>query len=208
MVEKVNQPEEAGTGQVDSGHQQPEDSVKASDTAGEHHDFDEYEGVTFEVVEGEELEGGRKIRRRGIYLLPNLFTTGALFSGFYAIVAAMNGFADDKGGTGRAVIRAERGVLRHPAPEFGKRHDHHVVAAPQTLHVADEGRDMVRGLGPQPRMGVFLIDMGVEGVVAKGNIVNLRREIGGDQRRQDAGTPRQVVHRPHADGFRIHREVG
>ncbi|HYW03888.1 MAG TPA: CDP-diacylglycerol--serine O-phosphatidyltransferase [Gammaproteobacteria bacterium] len=30
-------------------------------------------------------------RRRGIYLLPNLFTTAALFFGFYAIVAAMNG---------------------------------------------------------------------------------------------------------------------
>jgi CDP-diacylglycerol--serine O-phosphatidyltransferase len=30
-------------------------------------------------------------RRRGIYLLPNLFTTAALFGGFYAIVAAMNG---------------------------------------------------------------------------------------------------------------------
>lgn len=29
-------------------------------------------------------------RRRGIYLLPNLFTTAALFSGFYAIVAAIN----------------------------------------------------------------------------------------------------------------------
>ena len=29
--------------------------------------------------------------RRGIYLLPNLFTTGALFAGFYAIVQAMNG---------------------------------------------------------------------------------------------------------------------
>jgi len=28
-------------------------------------------------------------RRRGIYLLPNLFTTAALFAGFYAIVAAM-----------------------------------------------------------------------------------------------------------------------
>ncbi len=28
--------------------------------------------------------------RRGIYLLPNLFTTAALFAGFYAIVAAMN----------------------------------------------------------------------------------------------------------------------
>ncbi len=31
------------------------------------------------------------IRRRGIYILPNLFTTAALFSGFYAIVQAMNG---------------------------------------------------------------------------------------------------------------------
>jgi len=30
-------------------------------------------------------------RRRGIYLLPNLITTGALFAGFYAIVAGMNG---------------------------------------------------------------------------------------------------------------------
>lgn len=30
------------------------------------------------------------IRRRGIYLLPNLFTTAALFSGFYAIVQSMN----------------------------------------------------------------------------------------------------------------------
>jgi len=29
-------------------------------------------------------------RRRGIYLLPNLFTTAALFSGFYAIVSAMH----------------------------------------------------------------------------------------------------------------------
>lgn len=34
---------------------------------------------------------GRKERRRGIYLLPNLFTTGALFSGFYAIVSGMHG---------------------------------------------------------------------------------------------------------------------
>jgi len=29
-------------------------------------------------------------KRRGIYLLPNAFTTGALFCGFYAIVMAMN----------------------------------------------------------------------------------------------------------------------
>lgn len=34
---------------------------------------------------------GRTVRRKGIYLLPNLFTTGALFAGFYAIIAAMRG---------------------------------------------------------------------------------------------------------------------
>ena len=34
----------------------------------------------------------RKPVRRGIYLLPNLFTTGAMFAGFYAIVAAYLGF--------------------------------------------------------------------------------------------------------------------
>ena len=33
----------------------------------------------------------RKGLRRGIYLLPNLITTGALFSGFYAIIASMSG---------------------------------------------------------------------------------------------------------------------
>lgn len=35
-----------------------------------------------------------KLRSKGIYLLPNLFTTGALFSGFYAVVASMNGHFD------------------------------------------------------------------------------------------------------------------
>ena len=32
-----------------------------------------------------------ELRRRGIYILPNLFTTAALFGGFFAIVQAMNG---------------------------------------------------------------------------------------------------------------------
>lgn len=32
----------------------------------------------------------KKPRRRGIYLLPNLLTTGALFTGFYSIVAAID----------------------------------------------------------------------------------------------------------------------
>lgn len=42
----------------------------------------------FEVVE---TEAGRQVRHKGVYLLPNLITTAALFAGFYAIVAAMNG---------------------------------------------------------------------------------------------------------------------
>jgi CDP-diacylglycerol--serine O-phosphatidyltransferase len=36
------------------------------------------------------LAGAKPKRRRGIYLLPNAFTTAALFSGFFAIVQAMN----------------------------------------------------------------------------------------------------------------------
>jgi CDP-diacylglycerol--serine O-phosphatidyltransferase len=36
-----------------------------------------------------DTDGGRK--RRGVYLLPNLFTTASLFSGFYAIVSAIRG---------------------------------------------------------------------------------------------------------------------
>ena len=37
------------------------------------------------------------LRRRGIYLLPNLFTTGVLFCGFFAIVQAMHGRYDTAG---------------------------------------------------------------------------------------------------------------
>lgn len=33
-----------------------------------------------------------KRRGRGIYLLPNLFTVGGIFAGFYAIIAAMKGY--------------------------------------------------------------------------------------------------------------------
>lgn len=45
------------------------------------------------IDEHEEVvsEDGKKFRRKGIYLLPNLLTLGALFSGFYAIIAGMNG---------------------------------------------------------------------------------------------------------------------
>ncbi len=39
---------------------------------------------------GEGVVERPSLRRRGIYLLPNAFTTAALFCGFYAIVMAMN----------------------------------------------------------------------------------------------------------------------
>ena len=31
-----------------------------------------------------------RFKRKGVYLLPNLFTTGAMFSGFYAILAGID----------------------------------------------------------------------------------------------------------------------
>lgn len=43
-----------------------------------------------DVIE-ESLENGKKVRRKGIYLLPNLFTTSALFAGFFSVVAGING---------------------------------------------------------------------------------------------------------------------
>lgn len=36
----------------------------------------------------------KKLQNKGIYLLPNLFTTAALFAGFYSVVAAMKGNFD------------------------------------------------------------------------------------------------------------------
>ncbi|MEM1114216.1 MAG: CDP-diacylglycerol--serine O-phosphatidyltransferase [Pseudomonadota bacterium] len=41
--------------------------------------------------EEEVSENGKTVRRRGVYLLPNLFTTAALFAGFYGVIAAMRG---------------------------------------------------------------------------------------------------------------------
>jgi len=42
----------------------------------------------------QQTDGAMKKRRKGIYILPNLFTLAALFGGFYAIVMAINGRFD------------------------------------------------------------------------------------------------------------------
>lgn len=47
--------------------------------------------LPIDEIEEEVSENGQKVRKRGIYILPNLFTTAALFAGFFAIVSAMNG---------------------------------------------------------------------------------------------------------------------
>ena len=57
------------------------------------HNNPEANNLSIPVDEHEEevQEGDKRIRRKGVYLLPNLFTTGALFAGFYAIIASTQG---------------------------------------------------------------------------------------------------------------------
>ena len=51
------------------------------------------------IDEHEEIvsEGGKQVRRRGVYLLPNILTLGALFAGFYAVIAGMSGNFNEAG---------------------------------------------------------------------------------------------------------------
>ncbi|GAB3280456.1 CDP-diacylglycerol--serine O-phosphatidyltransferase [Parahaliea aestuarii] len=70
-------------------HEPPDQDVEAPDVAapGVAPSLD----LLVDEHEEEVSENGRTVRRQGIYLLPNLFTTGALFAGFYAVIAAMRG---------------------------------------------------------------------------------------------------------------------
>lgn len=54
-------------------------------------DSGDVEPASVEKVPEEEVIKPKSKLGRGIYLLPNLFTTASLFSGFYAIVAGMDG---------------------------------------------------------------------------------------------------------------------
>lgn len=51
-----------------------------------------HDGAEERIGEGEAVMVRK--RRKGIYILPNLFTLGGLFGGFYAVVMAMNGRFD------------------------------------------------------------------------------------------------------------------
>lgn len=65
---------------------QPNEQSEREETIGH---LDGYLPVD-EFVEEVSVDG-KTIKRKGIYLLPNLFTTAALFSGFYAVVSSMQG---------------------------------------------------------------------------------------------------------------------
>lgn len=64
-------------------NQRPEESDSASS-------IESLLPIDEHVEEGHDSEG-RKVRHKGVYLLPNLFTTANLFAGFYAIMSAVSG---------------------------------------------------------------------------------------------------------------------
>jgi len=45
-------------------------------------------------IDPKAARGGRGIRKRGVYLLPNLITSASLFGGFYAVIASFDGEFD------------------------------------------------------------------------------------------------------------------
>lgn len=76
-----------------SNHPKSEPKPEEPGSLGERQDSDDVDEFVLPVDEHFEdvSENGKTVRQKGIYLLPNLFTTAALFSGFYAIIAGMHG---------------------------------------------------------------------------------------------------------------------
>ncbi|WP_084646088.1 CDP-diacylglycerol--serine O-phosphatidyltransferase [Marinimicrobium agarilyticum] len=66
-------------------------SAKDTERLQDETEAEEQSFLPFDEHIEEVSENGKKVRHRGVYFLPNLFTTGALFAGFYAIVSAMHG---------------------------------------------------------------------------------------------------------------------
>ncbi|WP_347331170.1 CDP-diacylglycerol--serine O-phosphatidyltransferase [Marinimicrobium locisalis] len=66
-------------------------SAKDTERPQDETEADEQSFLPFDEHIEEVSENGKKVRHRGVYFLPNLFTTGALFAGFYAIISAMHG---------------------------------------------------------------------------------------------------------------------
>tara|TARA_A100000171_G_scaffold29335_2_gene27493 strand:- start:1803 stop:2708 length:906 start_codon:yes stop_codon:yes gene_type:complete len=69
---------------MESVHENAEEGTLPENDSDSFIPIDEHEEYVAEA-------DGRKITRKGIYLLPNLLTLGAMFAGFYAIIAGING---------------------------------------------------------------------------------------------------------------------
>jgi CDP-diacylglycerol--serine O-phosphatidyltransferase len=76
----------------------------------------------------EPSELAERPRRRGIYLLPNLFTTASLFAGFYGIIASIDG-SYQRAAVAVIIAGVLDGLdgrlarLTHTESEFGKQYD-------------------------------------------------------------------------------------
>jgi CDP-diacylglycerol--serine O-phosphatidyltransferase len=85
--------------------------------------------AAFPTVEpGDETQGRPARRRRAIYLLPNLLTTGALFSGFYSIIASIHGNFEYSvyamfAAMGLDAVDGRVARMTSTASEFGKEFD-------------------------------------------------------------------------------------
>ena len=76
---------------MNSNNDETENLNASNDRKNELRNESEYESLLLIDDHEEEVsEGGRKVRRKGIFLLPNLLTTGALFAGFFAVISGMN----------------------------------------------------------------------------------------------------------------------
>lgn len=102
-------------------------------------------------------------RARGVYLLPNLFTTAALFCGFYAIIAALNSRFESAAiavfiamvldGLDGRVAR-----LTHTESEFGAQYDS--LADLVSFGLAPALTMYIWALGTMAGMGPFLSKLG------------------------------------------------
>ena len=75
---------------LDSNHSTSQDKAETAPVSALVHALLE-PAEELEQEEAKSNAGDQASRRRGVYLLPNLVTTVALFSGFYAILASMDG---------------------------------------------------------------------------------------------------------------------
>ena len=139
-----------------------------------------------------------KVRRsRGVYLLPNLFTTAALFCGFYAIIAALNNRFEPAAiavfvamvldGLDGRVAR-----MTHTESEFGAQYDS--LADLVSFGLAPALIMYTWALGPMMGMGPFLPKLGwlaafFYTVMAALRLARFNVQIGNTDKRYFIGLP-------------------